>query len=115
MGEKRSILRGTSEEESQNSEIAPKVSEPAIPFVEMSSKPSSNVWDFKPWWCQPPSILTSGLSSIAGVYAVTHGSWLFTGIVVLIVMLWWYTFLIVYPAEFRSSIERSNWTQNDES
>ena len=61
---------------------------------------SRSVWDYKPWWCQPYTILATGLVIVRLTYQVSNGSWLWTGGVACCVAWWWYTFLIVYPAEF---------------
>lgn len=61
---------------------------------------SVNVWDYKPWWCQPPSIIATGTALTLFVYSISHGSLLFTGIIGFFVSVWWYIFLIVYPVQY---------------
>ena len=57
---------------------------------------SFNLWNYKPWWCQPWSILLTGI-------IITSGSWwLLTNIVVTVlvsisIVIWWFYFLILYP------------------
>ena len=57
---------------------------------------SFNLWNYKPWWCQPWSILLTGI-------IITSGSWwLLTNIVVTVfvsisIVVWWFYFLILYP------------------
>lgn len=60
---------------------------------------SLNVWDYKPRWCQPWSIVLSGLSAIAFVWLITKIVWL-TAIVSVFIFLWWFYFLGVYPKAF---------------
>jgi len=60
---------------------------------------SLKVWDYKPKWCQPWSIMLSGFVAIAVVWSVTKSVWL-TVPVSLLIFLWWFYFLIVYPKAF---------------
>lgn len=59
-----------------------------------SSQPT--VWEHKPWWCQPWSILLTGISIIVGSWLLFHRYWL-TGLVALPILLWMGFFLVVYP------------------
>ncbi|WP_204138494.1 DUF6737 family protein [Halomicronema sp. CCY15110] len=59
-----------------------------------SAKPS--VWDYKPWWCQPWSILLTGVSIIGGSWLLFHRYWV-TGIVAVPILAWMGFFLLVYP------------------
>lgn len=60
---------------------------------------STNVWDYKPAWCQPWSIVLTGISLIFGSWLVFHNVWL-TLAVSLPIFAWWIYFLIVYPKAF---------------
>ncbi|GCL50547.1 hypothetical protein NIES3804_21150 [Microcystis aeruginosa NIES-3804] len=42
----------------------------------MSNSKSSSVWDHKPRWCQPWSILLTGITLIAGCWFLTQRLWL---------------------------------------
>lgn len=55
-----------------------------------------NFWDYKPWWCQPWSILLTGGVAIALSWLVTRSLWL-TIFVTLPILLWWLYFLILVP------------------
>lgn len=57
---------------------------------------SKNVWDYKPWWCQPWSILLTGISLISGSWFFFKLIWL-TGLVAIPVLAWMGFFLLVYP------------------
>lgn len=56
---------------------------------------------YKPWWCQPWSILSTGASITLVSYTVFHdGLTIFiTAAVAAAIALWWYVFLIVYPQQ----------------
>jgi hypothetical protein len=59
-----------------------------------------NVWHYKPWWCQPWSILLTGISLIGGSWGMFHRLWL-TLLVGVPIALWMGFFLLVYPKLFR--------------
>jgi hypothetical protein len=61
---------------------------------------SLNVWDYKPWWCQPWSILLTGLIIIVTSWLLTKIVWIAIGLSVPIILWWWY-FLILYPQLFK--------------
>ena len=56
-------------------------------------------WDEKPVWCQPWSIVITGLSIIA-LSIWWPNSILLTAIITLIVVLWWALFLIIAPLQY---------------
>jgi hypothetical protein len=57
---------------------------------------NANLWEHKPWWCQPWTIILTGVIIIAGSWLVFQTLWLTVPVAVLI-MLWWNYFLIVVP------------------
>lgn len=57
----------------------------------------SSIWNLKPWWCQPWSILLTGLIVIALSWWVLHMPVL-TVLVALAVIAWWMLFLVFVPA-----------------
>ncbi|WP_204105562.1 MULTISPECIES: DUF6737 family protein [Spirulina sp. CCY15215] len=63
-----------------------------------------NFWDYKPWWCQPWSILLTGVVAIAGSWLLLRSLWL-TAFVTVPILLWWLLFLILVPRMFRESQE----------
>lgn len=63
---------------------------------------SPQVWDYKPWWCQPWSILLTGWGAIAGSWLLFHRYWL-TGIVAIPLLAWMGFFLILYPRLLQQS------------
>jgi len=54
------------------------------------------VWDYKPWWCQPWSILLTGISIIGGSWLLFHRYWV-TAIVAVPILIWMGFFLLLYP------------------
>ena len=55
-----------------------------------------NLWNYKPWWCQPWSIILTGIVIISGTWLMLKIIWL-TILVTIPIVLWWFYFLIVYP------------------
>ncbi|WP_448561431.1 DUF6737 family protein [Trichothermofontia sp.] len=55
-----------------------------------------NPWNYKPWWCQPWSILLTGLGLILGSWLFFHRYWV-TGLVAVPVFTWMGFFLLVWP------------------
>lgn len=65
----------------------------------MSEQPvqaSESVWDYKPWWCQPWSILLTGWGAIAASWLLLHRYWI-TGLVAAPLLAWMGFFLLVFP------------------
>ena len=61
-----------------------------------------NVWDIKPPWCQPWTIVSTGFA-IIGVASIPHWTWL-TAIASLGVFTWWYLFLGVYASQYKEAV-----------
>jgi hypothetical protein len=75
-----------------------------------SDSKSTNIWDYKPSWCQPWSIILAGLTIVAVSWLAIHTIWLTFGVSMLIVA-WWVYFLIIYPkafAEYLTSQQSDN-------
>lgn len=64
----------------------------------MTSK-STNIWDYKPSWCQPWSIVLTGITITFGSWLVLHTFWITIGVSIL-VAIWWIYFLVLYPKAF---------------
>ena len=60
-----------------------------------STNPST-VWQLKPWWCQPWSILLTGTVLIGGSWLLVHRWWL-TLLVAIPVSTWMGFFVLLYP------------------
>jgi hypothetical protein len=54
------------------------------------------VWDYKPWWCQPWSILLTGITIISGSWFVFKIIWL-TVLISIPILIWMVFFILVYP------------------
>ncbi len=54
------------------------------------------IWNYKPWWCQPWSIVLTGVAIVGGSWLVLHRLWV-SGLVAAPVLAWWVMFLVIYP------------------
>lgn len=61
-----------------------------------------DLWALKPWWCQPWTILLTGLVVPAASWLVLHQLWI-TLPVIVGVLLWWFLFLVLAPAAYRQA------------
>ncbi len=68
------------------------------PDLTSPSAPVS-VWQLKPWWCQPWSILLTGFGAIGGSWFLFHRVWV-TGLVSVPMVTWMVFFVVIYPAVF---------------
>jgi hypothetical protein len=62
----------------------------------------TSLWDEKPWWCQPWSIVLTGLIAIGGSWWLLQKIWI-TGLVVLAIAAWWVLFLVLVPRAYREA------------
>lgn len=62
----------------------------------MSEQKPINPWNYKPWWCQPWSILLTGVTLISGSWLVFKIIWL-TVIVAIPLLIWMGFFLLIWP------------------
>jgi hypothetical protein len=62
----------------------------------MSDNKPLSIWNYKPWWCQPWSILLTGITIISGSWLIFQTIWL-TVLVSIPVLTWMGFFLIYYP------------------
>ena len=72
---------------------------------------STNIWDYKPAWCQPWSIILTGIIVTAASWLVLHTLWITVGVAVAITA-WWIYFLIIYPQAFAEYIAAQNQELN---
>ncbi|MFP5271073.1 DUF6737 family protein [Coleofasciculus sp.] len=81
----------------------------------MSVKDPLNPWNYKPWWCQPWSILLTGVVIITGSWVLAKTLWI-TLIVTTPILVWWFYFLWLWPRLLRlSSLELMNRQPDQES
>lgn len=71
----------------------------------MTSEKSMNVWSYKPWWCQPWSILLTGLGVMGGSWWLLHQIWV-TVLVAVPILAWMGFFLLVYPKLFAEAMQQ---------
>ncbi len=64
---------------------------------------STNIWDYKPFWCQPWSIILTGITVTSASWLILHILWITMGIAAVIAV-WWVYFLIIYPKAFAEYI-----------
>ncbi|MEC4892124.1 MAG: DUF6737 family protein [Oscillatoria sp. PMC 1051.18] len=69
----------------------------------MSGQKTINPWDYKPWWCQPWSIILTGVLLISGSWLLTTTAWV-TLLVSVPIVAWWTYFLIFWPKLVQSSL-----------
>ena len=61
-------------------------------------------WSLKPWWCQPWSIISTGVLMVGGSWWLLHRLWISLPLA-LGVLAWWLLFLVLVPAAYRSAAE----------
>ncbi len=62
----------------------------------MSKQKPISPWSYKPWWCQPWSILLTGVSIISGSWLLFKTIWL-TVLVCVPILTWMGFFLLMWP------------------
>ena len=63
-------------------------------------------WSLKPWWCQPWSIISTGMLMVGGSWALLHRLWISLPLS-LGVLAWWLLFLVLVPAAYRSAADQA--------
>lgn len=63
---------------------------------QVSEKKPVSPWSYKPWWCQPWSILLTGITLISGSWLLFKTLWV-TIIVSIPLLIWMGFFLLVWP------------------
>ncbi len=80
----------------------------------MSERKSISPWKFKPWWCQPWSILLTGTMLISASWVIFKTVWL-TVLIAIPVLTWMGFFLLIWPQLIiRSGILESYQLSKDE-
>lgn len=70
-----------------------------------------SVWQVKPWWCQPWSIVLTGTGLIGGSWLLLHRVWL-TGLVAVPVLAWMGFFVLVYPRLWADAVQGPGETES---
>jgi hypothetical protein len=80
--------------------------------IQPTNTPEANpptVWSYKPWWCQPWSILLTGSSLILGSWGLFNRLWV-TVIVAMPMLAWMGFFILVYPQLIRGEAKGEDET-----
>jgi hypothetical protein len=62
----------------------------------MADKSYMNPWQFKPWWCQPWSVLLTGGAIVLGSWTIWNNIWL-TVLIALPISIWMGYFVVIWP------------------
>ncbi|BAZ48027.1 hypothetical protein NIES4103_06320 [Nostoc sp. NIES-4103] len=62
----------------------------------MSEQKPLNPWAYKPWWCQPWSILLTGVTLISGSWLLFKNIWI-TILISIPILTWMGFFLLFWP------------------
>lgn len=62
----------------------------------MSENKPLNPWNYKPWWCQPWSIMLTGVTLIGSSWLLFKIIWL-TILVAIPILTWMGFFLVIWP------------------
>ena len=71
----------------------------------MDSNSKKKFWDSKPYWCQPWSIITFGILSLAFSWMIFNNI-IITLILAFLVVIWWVLFLIIVPSSYEVISEK---------
>ena len=67
---------------------------------------TESIWTLKPWWCQPWSIVLTGLVVPAASWLLLQRWWI-TAPVAAGVVVWWWLFLVVVPRAYQDDPSNS--------
>ncbi len=68
------------------------------------TSPPTSLWQVKPWWCQPWSIVLTGVAIPTASWLLLHRLWI-TLPVVGAIALWWLLFLVLVPAQYAATLK----------
>ncbi|MGD1862956.1 MAG: DUF6737 family protein [Phormidesmis sp.] len=71
----------------------------------LSDMPDS-MWQMKPWWCQPWSIVLTGVTVPLCSWLLLHRL-LITLPVALVMAGWWLLFLVLVPAQYAAAVREA--------
>ena len=72
---------------------------------------SGDLWSHKPWWCQPWSILLTGVAVVGGSWWWLRLWWVSLPLAVA-VLLWWWLFLVAVPAAYAAENPSGDQNRN---
>ncbi len=76
-------------------------------LIDVKSLPKS-MWEIKPWWCQPWSIVLTGVAVPLVSWFLLHRLWI-TLPVVLMILVWWVLFLGIVPAQYAAAVREAGF------
>ncbi|MEL6602069.1 MAG: DUF6737 family protein [Cyanobacteria bacterium J06614_10] len=82
--------------------MAPEQTPANVQPANVQNLPES-MWQIKPWWCQPWSIVLTGVAIPAASWLILHRLWI-TLPVVGAVSIWWWLFLWVVPTQYAAAV-----------
>ena len=82
----------------------PSAERPEQPPQEQQLPEQAPFWSLKPWWCQPWSIISTGVLMVVGSWRLLHLLWISLPLA-LGVLAWWLLFLVLVPAGYRSAAD----------
>ncbi|MFM7365039.1 MAG: DUF6737 family protein [Cuspidothrix sp.] len=62
----------------------------------MSEQQTISPWKYKPWWCQPWSVVLTGVTLVSGIWLIFKIVWL-TILVAIPLLIWMGFFLLIWP------------------
>ena len=74
---------------------------------------SESLWDHKPWWCQPWTILTTGVVLITLSWLLLQRWWI-TGPFALGIGAWWWLFLVAVPTAYSQEASMAKGLHSEE-
>ncbi|GAB4378295.1 MAG: hypothetical protein Kow00121_29770 [Elainellaceae cyanobacterium] len=72
-----------------------------------------SLWQLKPWWCQPWSIVLTGIIVSGGAWLLSHRLWV-TVPIVLGVAAWWLLFLYLVPRQYAEMVDAASNASSSE-
>lgn len=76
-----------------------------------SNEEPFNIWHYKPWWCQPWSIILTGVVLIGGSWVLLHRIWV-TVLVAVPILIWMGFFVLLYPQAMAAYLKQEASNQN---
>lgn len=77
--------------------------------LEVAALPDS-MWQMKPWWCQPWSIVLTGVAIPLGSWLLLHRL-LVTLPISLVIVGWWALFLWMVPTQYAAAVRDAKLAQ----
>jgi hypothetical protein len=65
-------------------------------MMDFQSDRAVSIWSYKPWWCQPWSILLTGVTLISGSWLLFKTLWV-SILIAVPILVWMGFFLLLYP------------------